>query len=391
MSEDVKKRKIKPAAWFLLVIVAVLIIMIGGRIWWEADPSTPMRMAFTPSTDFNADSPLPAPDYASADAWFIRDSAADTKDNTYARMGVGGSDVALASAPQVDVFYIHPTSGFDNKRWNAAFDDVKANARTDTLAMKHHVSAFNGHANLFAPKYRQANFGAFFETPPKNNLQAFILAYTDVVKAFTYYMEHLNGGRPFIIASHSQGTMHAIPMIMQKIKGTPAADRMVAAYLVGWPISIEADLPALGFPACQTANDTGCLISWQAFGKDGDAKMLKNFMDSTPGFTGKPRAGTLMLCTNPLNWTIGGTADIAAHKGAMELYIDNKPLPPVSQDRFGAACTADGVLKIDRLLKGNVWEQYQMAGMNMHAYDYNLFYMNLRDNIQARIQSFMSK
>ena len=31
--------------------------------------------------------------------------------------------------------------------------------------------------------------------------------------AFQYYLEHYNNGRPFIIASHSQGTYHAKRLI----------------------------------------------------------------------------------------------------------------------------------------------------------------------------------
>ena len=35
-------------------------------------------------------------------------------------------------------------------------------------------------------------------------------------------------------------------------------DRLVAAYVVGWPISTTADLPALGLPACQSDGAITC-------------------------------------------------------------------------------------------------------------------------------------
>ena len=33
------------------------------------------------------------------------------------------------------------------------------------------------------------------------------VAYSDVRRAFLYYLEHLNQGRPFLVASHSQVTL----------------------------------------------------------------------------------------------------------------------------------------------------------------------------------------
>ncbi|WND02458.1 DUF3089 domain-containing protein [Temperatibacter marinus] len=378
MGEETQKSKMKPAGCFLLIIVAVLIVMFAARIWWEQDPMGPMRLAFGIKTKIKDEASAHTPEYHKDSAWLVKPALI----HPTASFRVDGAEGRSPEA-SVDVFYIHPTSGFANDRWNAAYDDAKATARSNSLAIKSHLTAFNQEARLFAPKYRQANFGAFFDTSGQN-LQAFMLAYSDVVKAFDYYITNLNEGRPFFIAAHSQGSMHAIPLLMQRLKGTDAGKRMIAAYLVGWPVSVEADIPALGFNACERAEDTNCIISWQTFGMDGNADMLTAYMKSTPGFTGKPRAGTSMLCTNPLTWTVGGTASSNDHKGAIDMYVDTTPIPAVSKDRFGAQCDKNGALFLDRQLKGNVWEQYQMSGLNMHAYDYNLFYMNLIDNIEQR-------
>lgn len=389
-SEVVKKPGVKAMAWFLGLVTVVILVMLAGLIWQNIDPAAPMRLAYTPSTDFAEDSPLPAPDYSQDNAWLVRPGIK----NRYVDMRPKDDTLPpFDHKDAVDVFYIHPTSGFKNDRWNAAFDDVEANARSNALATKSHISIFAPSATVYAPKYRQANFGSFFVTPERagNALQAIMLAYGDIVASFQYYLKHHNKGRPFIIASHSQGSMHALPLLMMQLKGTEAGKNLIAAYVIGWPVSVEADMPALGFAACNSPTDLNCIISWQAFGIESDAKLLQAYFNNTPGFTGLPRAGTKMLCTNPLSWEGDGSATAAAHMGAITLYVDNTPLEAIAPERFGAACTSEGILKIDRLLRGNVWEQLQMPGMNMHAYDYNLFYMNTRQNVRTRIKAWMEK
>ena len=79
--------------------------------------------------------------------------------------------------------------------------------------------------------------------------QALDLAYGDVAAAFDQFVKEA-GDRPIILAGHSQGALHLERLLQEKIAGKPIAKRVVAAYVVGWPISTTADLPALGLPAC---------------------------------------------------------------------------------------------------------------------------------------------
>ena len=62
---------------------------------------------------------------------------------------------------------------------------------------------------------------------------AFELAYSDVLRAFDYYLAHENHGRPFILASHSQGSLHALRLIQERLAGKPLQKQLVAAYLIG--------------------------------------------------------------------------------------------------------------------------------------------------------------
>ena len=58
------------------------------------------------------------------------------------------------------VFFIHPTSYLDRDHWNAPLDDAEANDRA-ALFLRGQASAFNEVGEIWAPRYRQATFGAF--------------------------------------------------------------------------------------------------------------------------------------------------------------------------------------------------------------------------------------
>ena len=66
-------------------------------------------------------------------------------------------------------------------------------------------------------------------------MKAYAFALQDVKRAFQYYIDHYNNGRPFILVGHSQGTFHLMPLLEQMIDQTPLKDRLVAAYAIGIP------------------------------------------------------------------------------------------------------------------------------------------------------------
>ena len=98
----------------------------------------------------------------------------------------------------MDVFFIHPTSflGVLSGKWNAAIDDKSINKITDKGSLLFQASVFNQHARVYAPRYRQAHIKAFFMPDNPASPKAIDLAYEDVRRAFMYYLEHYNHGRP---------------------------------------------------------------------------------------------------------------------------------------------------------------------------------------------------
>src|SRR5215218_1133576 len=142
-----------------------------------------------------------SPDYSDINYWAAHPWKKDPSDSVPS----GLNDKSRDSL--VDVFFIHPTTYINKKKsWNADINDGYMNAKTDYTTVLYQASAFNQYARVFAPRYRQAHFSAFF-AGDSAAAAAFDTAYADVKKAFEYYLQHHNNGKPMIIAGHSQGAM----------------------------------------------------------------------------------------------------------------------------------------------------------------------------------------
>ena len=115
-------------------------------------------------------------------------------------------------------------------------------------------------------------------------------AYQDVLSSFEYYLEHFNNDRPFILASHSQGTAHAVRLLQERIDGTGLAKRLVAAYLIGFRVPRTTFENLKDIDICDTPNQLHCAVHWDAMG-----------IDAAPR-TNKKTTSNAALCVNPLTW-----------------------------------------------------------------------------------------
>ncbi len=205
-----------------------------------------------PATPFAATPQPPAPDYGSPASWA---ALPDLKDDADVVPAMDSTD-AQATAP-VDVFFVHPTTYFTNKTWNAPLDDEFSRTLIDQDILRNQAGAFNGCCRVYAPRYRQIAFGAQKGAPAEEAAKGWDLAYTDVRAAFEYYLSHHNNGRPFILASHSQGTVHAVHLMQDFITGKPLKEKLVAAYLVGIPLPTDLFTRTLtDVPLCTSAEQT---------------------------------------------------------------------------------------------------------------------------------------
>ena len=377
-----------PATIFLS-IVAVLAVVIGITVYaWNFYPWYFMQLTMVPSQDIADDPMPPAPDYTSADAWY-----AFGKDKGEAAMQPAGYDPGEV-VEGVDIFFVHPTTYLQRAHWNAPLGNEDVDYRTRWYVMKNLVSAFNGVDRIYAPKYRQATFGAFLDTTGQG-ATALQRAHGDVRTAFETYLTQYNEGRPFILVGHSQGALQSLFLLAGRIAGQPVADQMVAAYLVGWPVGVKSDIPAFqGMAPCETATDTGCLISWQSFiGPEfqGEPQQLVTAFQNAPSLTGAPRDGDVMLCTNPLDWSVGSIGASSSNIGAVGAIESTDPLTGVLPQFIGAGCDETGILILERDPQDEPWTNARLPGKNMHVHDVNLFYLNVRDNVRTRAQAFLNK
>ena len=187
----------------------------------------------------------PAPDYSNQFYWAASPYKHDTSDSIPTFLKDEKRD------GRVDVFFIYPTSylGAANESdilqpggnrmevfnklkavaWNADLRDTVVNNRSDNRSILYQASVFNAAGRIFAPRYRQANIKAFFVPASAEAAKAFDLAYSDIKNAFMYYLKYENHGKPIIIASHSQGSLHAIRLLQEFFDGTPLQKQLVCA------------------------------------------------------------------------------------------------------------------------------------------------------------------
>src|SRR6185503_6268958 len=91
-----------------------------------------------------------------------------------------------SGAARASIFFIHPTSYLEKGHWNAPLDDKESQWRA-RLFVQSEASAFNNLGPVWAPKYRQATFGAFL-TRKAESKRALDLAYGDVRSAFEAFL-----------------------------------------------------------------------------------------------------------------------------------------------------------------------------------------------------------
>lgn len=362
---------------FLYVVAFLIVLAIAATFAYRLWGNEFLKMAMVPSARFEAPAKAPADAYAGPSRWLARPDIANNP-ALWLPEGVARTEPGPAA-----IFFIHPTSFMEKTRWNATLDDVEANNRA-ALFLRGQATALSAAGQIWAPRYRQATFGAFL-TSEAAAQQALDAAYRDVDAAFTQFLKEA-GDRPIVLAGHSQGALHLTRLLKERVAGTPLAKRIVAAYVVGWPISRTADLPALGLPECTTPDQTGCILSWQSFGEPADPSLITDTFDASPGLTGEPRKGTAMVCTNPITGKQGGSARASANLGTLFPSSDLKTAK-LEAGKVGAKCFGRGFLSIG---DGPDLGQYVLPGGNYHVFDYSLFWGNVRADVDRRLKAFVA-
>lgn len=317
-----------------------------------------------PVGTFETSTPPTTPNYAQLDSWAAHPDKADNADRL-----PDGVKRESKLEEKVDVFFLHPTT-YNGKKghrnWNGDIQDAQLNERTDGSTILYQASIFNGAGRVFAPRYRQAHIYAYFSTDKGSAKEAFELAYTDIKAAFQYYLDNHNQGRPIIIAAHSQGTTHGTRLVAEFFDGKSLKEQLVAAYLVGMPLSTEQfdDIPL-----CNSASDTQCFSAWQTY--------------KTGYYPKKYVYGDQYAVTNPLSWTLDTNYQPkSANEGAI-LRKFEKLLPQLVDAQI-----EKGMLWVN---KPKFPGSFFFRSKRYHIVDFNFFYMNVRNNAILRAETFLGE
>lgn len=353
----------------LVVLVMVVLVVLN---LWARDLT---KFALVPSGAFEQQQPLAESVYHDPQMWISRPGKGAADPAQWLPPGV--APVASGTS-RAAVFFIHPTSYFGRDHWNMPVGDADAGSRAE-LFVRGMASPFNAAAEVWAPRYRQVTFGAFLADGP-DALKALDLAYGDVSRAFDFFLATVPKDAPIVLAGHSQGAVLLMRLMKERVAGTPLAARIVAAYPVGWPVSTTHDLPLMGLPACAVPDQAGCVMSWSSFAEPAEPEKLTAGSIAALGLDGKPRAGSPLLCSNPLTGGTGGAAPASANRGTLVPSADlaSGTMTPAA---VPARCDERGLLLIgDPPQMGS----YVMPGNNYHVYDIPLFWANLRADVLRR-------
>ena len=278
-----------------------------------------------------------------------------------------------------DVFFICPTVyGGDEDIYNMSLDDEEAKA-SFLGATNMEKGIYDEATRFFAPYYRQAGLNVY-ELSMEEQEPYLQFAYEDIAKAFDYYLEHYNEGRPIILAGFSQGADLSIRLLKDKFADKKLQEQLIACYAIGWRVT-EAELeeyPQLKF--AENATDTGVIIAFNSEAESiSDSLMIPDGMKS--------------LCINPLNWRTDSTpADKSENLGACFTDYDGDITEEIPELTGAYIDPERGSLKVT-----DVSPEDYPAGLYIfedgiyHLYDYQFFYRNLQGNVAARMEAYLGE
>ncbi len=362
------RRRTRPARRARLLLGLLLLAASGAPLGCSSLGTWIM----TPGAPFEEYPLPPAPDYDDPGSWAalpgMESPALDVPD------GVDPGDPEWTE--RFDVFYLHPTTYFWRFNWVAGIHGWLSDLIVDTT-LRNQASIFNATGRIYAPRYRQLTLAGFEH--PEEMEKGLRVAYSDVRRAFQHFLDRWDEGRPLFLVGHSQGSRLLLRLLDEFFTRPPLRDRLVATYPVGTrtvrgpKFSISGDLPI-----CSEPNQTGCLASWRTFA-----------MGSPEGPQGGEHRGhdPRVACVNPLTWKASEPeAPPAANQGSIPMSIFSLPKPAPGE--IGARCE-NGALWINR---PSSWSYNLFAPEgDYHAEDFNLFYMNIREDAYRRARAFLER
>ncbi len=280
----------------------------------------------------------------------------------------------------VDVIYLYPTvygTIAEVEDDIADIDDPSMRILAIYAAVSQ-AGVFEESCNVYAPYYRQFTVKRLLDMIENSPESLPYCASQDIYRMLDYYFENLNGGRPFILAGHSQGSVWLTVILEDYMKQHPEyLERMVAAYAIGYSVTEEylARNPHLKF--AQGKDDTGVIVSYNTEGPGNKDK-----------YNCVVKEGAVAI--NPINWKRDDTyASVAENRGSLTQsggiagnYADAR----VDTERGVVICDT---VKLPEEMQEMLGEYF--GPESFHLQDYSLYFMNLQQNVEDRIKAFMTQ
>ena len=264
-----------------------------------------------------------------------------------------------------DIFFIYPTMFLDRKdtRWNADVDDELLNKDIINRAVKYQASAFGKAGNIYVPFYRQSHYKVYLNPFNKYEEESREIAYSDIKKAFEYYLDNYNNGKPIILASHSQGSILSAMLLKDFFDNKPLQKKLVAAYLPGTKI---LDDYFKKIKKLNKSDEVGGYVSWNTYRKGSFPKKYEEWFKGA-------------TTSNPIKWDNTIKTDYEDHKGL--LFLDDKLYPNSVK-----IIIKDGMIwsYLPRIPK----RVFVVFKKNYHFADINLFWKDIEINAVERFKSW---
>jgi len=354
--------------WLLVTVLGALIFLgLATTVFWD----DVMRTALDPKAPFQTYRPPPAPDYSKRSAWALMPTT---------------PEAPTADQPKADVFFVGPTTYDGGKDWNAPIDDAKADATFQRVMAPNYAGPFVRVGRIFAPKYRQASLYTLL-TLREDAREARKFAYGDVARAFRYYLEHDNDGRPFVIVGVEQGGTLVARLLAEEVAPSEVLRaQLAAAYLIA--TVVPADRPPLD--PCVQRGQTGCMAAWASV-PDRDIDRAQLVLDRALVWTTSGDLENLQgrpaLCFNPLLGAV--TANLAparVHQGAANATGLEWGARPAFLARQVSAQCRGGILHVSQPKSASLQPSGSWADLRKVP-GYNLFYLDLETDALARVSA----
>lgn len=262
---------------------------------------------------------------------------------------------------RIDIFYVYPTLLTDKKniQWNAKINDQEVQQEILNTPIKYQATAWLAAGNLYVPFYRQAHYKSFFSEYKQGGQEALLLAYSDVKRAFQYYLDHFNKGKPIILAGHSQGSFHLKHILKDFFVNKPLQKKLIVAYLAGIKVLSDEfeDIKPMYAP-----QQVGGFVSWNTYKKNNLPKTYTRWYQG--GVT-----------INPITWDNSELVDAEKHLGLLNRDLKIYP-------------KSVSLTKIDGMLWSTVPKIPKRFWLSFikdyHFADINLYWADIQENAKVR-------